>query len=349
MQLPLELAVGIEPSVLRTNPPACCRTPDLLGQSYATERPGTERELRHHARVHDICSKRLGEILRRMTARKGETIKVLMPGYIGQNDKEGSGVFDPVRAIQPEVQFYALDRNLVPDVHGIERSIAAGGIDVLLIIHYFGFVTVDLERLKKHCVKNGVVLVEDCAHCCLLHESPHGTIGDYSFYSLHKFFPTVTGGVLRQNNATQGVASGDQRAALQGEMDPCDREVLEQLHCIDFDAANRKRRANYEFLADALGKTPGMRVLWDLDETTFPHNFPILIDNGRREKLYFHLQEHGLVTIALYYRLIDELDRDEHPACFEISSSILNLPVHQDTSEADLVPLVTEIERFLKS
>jgi dTDP-4-amino-4,6-dideoxygalactose transaminase len=285
------------------------------------------------------------EILRRTTAVKQRPLKLLLPAYIGQNEREGSGVFDPVRTIGSDHTFYPLDAALVPDVPAIERTITAGDIDVLLIVHYFGFVRVDIEGLKELCSRNGVILVEDCAHCCFLNKNEHGLTGDYSFYSLHKFFPTKTGGVLRRN----GEPSGEQGPGDAAELDPCDPAVLEQLLRTDVVAVNRRRRENYAQLESALTDLDGVTPLWTLDEKTVPHNFPVLIAEGRREKLYFHLQEHGLITIALYYRLADEMDRTLYPISFGISDSILNLPVHQDTNANDLEALVREIATFIKS
>ena len=285
-----------------------------------------------------------GQILERLTAIEQRPLRLLMPAYVGQNDKEGSGVFDPIRSIGSVVQFYGLDERLVPDVAAIEAAIA--GIDVLLIIHYFGFVQVDLAGLRALCDRAGVVLVEDCAHCCFQHGSEHGATGHFSFYSLHKFFPTQTGGVLRQNAELVGwaesVPSPEMAAA-------CDSAVLGQLLATDISAVNRCRRENYQYLEQALAEVQGISPLWNLDPVTVPHNFPVLVGDGRREKLYFYLQEHELITIALYYRLVDELDAKRFATSFDISGSILNLPVHQDTTVADLEPLVGHIEAFLKS
>lgn len=285
-----------------------------------------------------------GEILRRLTLAKQRPLKLLMPAYIGQNEREGSGIFDPVRAIGSSAELYPLDARLVPDVSAIEKAITAGGIDVLLVVHYFGFVRVPLSELKVLCETHGVTLVEDCAHCCFLNENEHGLTGDYSFYSLHKSFPTGTGGVLRVNGV-----DGAGRASESSELEPCDPTVLEQLLRTDVQAVNDRRRGNYGILERALADLEGVTPLWALDTETVPQSFPILVADGRREKLYFHLQERGLATIALYYRMADELDRALHPISFEISDSILNLPVHQDTSAQDLDVLVGEMASFFRS
>lgn len=280
------------------------------------------------------------KIIQRITTIKQQPIRILLPAYIGQTDREGSGVFDPIRTTGSNFAFYSLDQNLAPDVAAMEQAILNNDIDVLLVIHYFGFVQTDLNRLKSLCSSHRIILVEDCAHCCFMPDSNIGATGDYSFYSLHKFFPTGAGGILRTNT--------DRSDPIRlGSNEECKSEVLEQMLRTDIPAVIQKRRENYKFLEQALSGVPGISSLWDLDATTIPHNFPIIVNAHRRETLYFHLLEKDLPTIALYYRLVDELDRRLFPVSFETSQSILNLPVHQDTDLADLRILVEEIEAFL--
>lgn len=282
------------------------------------------------------------EIIRRVTSIKQRPIKILVPGYVGQTDREGSGVFDPIRATDSTFCFYSLDHRLIPESRSIEPLILKGDIDLLLVIHYFGFVHVDLDRLKTLCSNHGVTLVEDCAHCCFMPDSEDGRSGDYSFYSLHKFFPTGSGGILRANIERPESFSLDSN-------DRCHIDVLEQILRTDVSAIIQKRRENYRFLEQALSNVNGVSGLWKLGTTTVPHNYPIIVHHQKREALYFHLLEKNLPTIALYYRLVDELDQELFPLSFEVASSILNLPVHQDTDRGDLMILAKEIEAFIES
>ncbi|MGI9517499.1 MAG: DegT/DnrJ/EryC1/StrS family aminotransferase, partial [Pirellulaceae bacterium] len=282
------------------------------------------------------------EILRRVTSWRGRPVKLLLPAYIGETDREGSGVFDPVRATSSQFSFYSITNRLQPIFEDIENSIKSGSIDILLVIHYFGFIKVDLEQLKELCQQHDVVLVEDCAHCCYLESGLPGSRGDFGFYSLHKFFPTGTGGILRTNTARPELESDNQAGA-------CEPGVLEQVIRTRTSEVIKKRRENYLYLFDALASVAGVTALWKLDETTVPHNFPIYVEADRREQLYFHLQERGLPTIALYYRLVDEIDQEQFPDSFDLAHNILNLPVHQDTDISDLEMLVREIESFLES
>jgi dTDP-4-amino-4,6-dideoxygalactose transaminase len=51
-------------------------------------------------------------------------------------------------------------------------------------------------------------------------------------------------------------------------------------------------------------------------------------------------------TIALYYRMIDQIDRTEHQMSFQLAGEILNLPVHQDTSLEDISAVCAAITDF---
>ncbi len=272
--------------------------------------------------------------------RTDGALRVLLPAYIGETNREGSGIFDPVRAQGCVTNFYPVSDRLVPDTESIAITLSNQSIDVLLAVHYFGFVQSNMPLLRSLCDRHEVTLVEDCAHVCRLHGDVPGTIGDYAFYSLHKFLPTESGGVLLANSRPEVSIPEEER---------CDPKVLEQFSRTDLTAAAEVRRRNYAFLQDRLSDVPGLSVMYELDECTVPHTFPALIHHNRREELYFHLQNQQMPTIALYYRLINAIDPATFPVSCKVSHSILNLPVHQDTSQDDLQALVDEIRQFFES
>ena len=53
-------------------------------------------------------------------------------------------------------------------------------------------------------------------------------------------------------------------------------------------------------------------------------------------------------TVALYYRMIEEIDLTKFPLSGQISQEILNFPVHKDTSIEDIETLTTAIDDFFK-
>ncbi len=245
---------------------------------------------------------------------------------------------DPVRAVSGIPYFYSVDETLTPSLDEIERLMLRESPDILLVVHYFGFVRLDMQRIRQICDRQDVVLVEDCAHVGLFSSST-GKVGDFSFYSLHKLFAVESGGVLRSNRQ-------DNRNIYVTPEEKCSTQVLEQVLRSDVQSMARIRQENYEFLDQAFNLNKGIEPLWKLGPSCVPHSFPVLVGNGLREKLYFHLQAQNLPIIALYYQLADELKPESFPISFALSNSILNLPVHQDVTIPDLKIMVAEIEAF---
>jgi dTDP-4-amino-4,6-dideoxygalactose transaminase len=277
------------------------------------------------------------------TLRISPGSSILVPAYIGVSDREGSGLWDPVVATSVPASFYAVDELLAPDHDALEARLASGRHPLLLVVHYFGFVRVDLPRLTKACHRHGVMLVEDCAHVPfgVFGEGGPGSYGDAAFYSLHKTIAVPTGGVLWLNNETSL-----EPTPLQA--DRCDPGSLEQLVRTDLPGTARKRRENYRWLSERLRNVDGLTILYPELRDEVPHDFPICVHDGLREKLYWALMSEEAPTIALYYRLIDAIPPDEFPVSHRLSQNILNLPVHQDTDIADLERLTDVLKAALR-
>lgn len=266
---------------------------------------------------------------------------ILLPSYIGHTDKEGSGIFDPVELSGCPFEFYQLDDDFSPNIKDLREKLSEG-VDVLLVVHYFGFPRAPLRLIRKLCSDAGVVLVEDCAHMFTLSSSPQspGSVGDYSFYSVHKYLATFTGGIARSNKPGVLLAP------------PCglmaDPAVVNFIARTDLQAIRRIRRRNFTQYQNELCETDGISCLFQLESPDNPQSFPVLVRGGLRERLYFYLIERGLPTTALYYRLIKQISPRKFPWSHETANSILNLPLHQDISRADILSLTSEIKRFMK-
>ena len=75
--------------------------------------------------------------------------KVLLPSYIGYTEREGSGVFDPIKENSAKYDFYKVTNNLAIDIDHFEQILKSGEISIALIIHYFGFCANDMDRIKQ--------------------------------------------------------------------------------------------------------------------------------------------------------------------------------------------------------
>jgi dTDP-4-amino-4,6-dideoxygalactose transaminase len=271
--------------------------------------------------------------------------KILIPAYIGETDEEGSGVFDPVRETRTPYDFYRIHHNLSADFEDLERKLASGDYGALFIIHYFGFVQNDMEATAALCKKHQVILIEDCAHSFFSSYKGRniGTWGDVSFFSIHKIIATDDGGYFKINNEKIGVVGTD----FENQNIPS--ITLEQFIRSDYKKINRIRRNNYQCYLDNWPlDIAGVHPLYpSLPEEIIPLNFPIIVHNGFREKVYFKLVENGIVPCALYYRMVPEIDKTLFPESRKVSDSIINLPVHQDTTNKDIEYIILKLKESI--
>jgi dTDP-4-amino-4,6-dideoxygalactose transaminase len=263
----------------------------------------------------------------------------MLPAYIGQSDREGSGIFDPIRETGVEPIFYSVDAKLRPNQNEIEARLDSNPVDVFLAVHFFGFCHLNMNRIQDACRRSNTVLLEDCAHVGFAIPSALGSYGDFSFYSLHKFFPVPTGGVLQTNHPRNSIDHGPKPP-------PCDQAIIDRVNSSDLQQITDRRIQNFNFLASAFRDTAGVEPLWSLPQNCVPHNFPVRIQHGLREKLYFHLIDQGIRTTALYYQLVEEIPRNRYPISHDLSKHILNFPVHQNISLPELEELIACVKLF---
>lgn len=269
-------------------------------------------------------------------------VNILLPSYIGFTQREGSGVFDPVESTKSSYGFYDIKSDLSIDLDYLEELIKTKKFNILLVIHYFGFCRNDLNKIKHICESNNIIFVEDCAHAFHfgLKQEGLGVSGDLSFYSVHKYLPVKSGGILK--NISNKIKLLDLP-----KKDQISLEVTLQLLKSDYEMIMKKRKSNFYLYKEKLSKVKGIEIMYDLNDNEIPQSFPIRVKNKKRESLYFHLMDKNMPTTALYYRLIDDLTADEYPLPHKISEEILNLPLHQDTTSQDIEKIVIEIREFL--
>ena len=257
---------------------------------------------------------------------------ILMPSYIGQSIKEGSGVFDPIRELGVSYLFYKLYDDLSVDVDDVEAVIRRGKIKALLVIHYFGFPQLQIEKIAHLCQRYGVVLIEDCAHSLNseIKGKNIGCFGDYAIYSIHKIVSTVAGGVL-QDNKTQNFISRNKIC------EDINLQDLLQYAKSDLNEIAQKRRMNFLYYLKRFPKTKFFEVyIKDLPEGVVPLNFPVIVKELNRYAVYNKLLEDKIPAVSLWYKLIDEIDTSIFVNTKKISDTILNLPIHQDITTQDI-------------
>jgi dTDP-4-amino-4,6-dideoxygalactose transaminase len=282
-----------------------------------------------------------GALLDALEIRQG---RILLPAYIGWSPREGSGVFDPVAALGLECTFYALDERLRLDLPSLQAALQAGGVRVLVLIHYFGYVDPCYPQAVAMAREQGVFVVEDEAHAMLsdLVGGICGRLGDASIYSFHKLLPMESGGAAVINDPESSLAR-----KLRGSFDS---------HCLqefDLHAISRRRRMNATVLDRMIrDRIEEVEPLFGAPRPgEVPQSYPVLIRKGNlaRDVLYHALNAAGFGVVSLYHTLIPQISFEHFPAACCVSRRILNLPVHQDASNDALAALVNELGALVKA
>lgn len=266
---------------------------------------------------------------------------ILMPAYIGQSIKEGSGVFDPIRKLNCNYSFYRVNADLSVDFDDIKKQIENKNVKILFVIHYFGFPQKNIQKIADYCKEKNIILIEDCAHSysTKINEKTIGDFGDFALYSIHKIFATNAGGILKINKDDFAL-TGDTNIALSD---------LFQFVNSDIDEISTKRRNIYNYYMKRLNNTELYDIFKaELPDDIVPLNFPILIKDADRYEIYNKLLEKGVPCVSLWYQLIEEINPETYPISADISKRILNLPVHQDITEEDAEKIIVQLNSLIK-
>ena len=119
---------------------------------------------------------------------------ILLPNYICDV------VLIPLLQLKIKPLFYEINDNMQPNWDQL-NTIISRKVKAVMIVHYFGFPQ-DLNKIKKYCLKNNLLLIEDNAHG---HGGEYkgqllGTFGDIGFSSPRKLYPIDYGGILYIKN-----------------------------------------------------------------------------------------------------------------------------------------------------
>lgn len=138
-----------------------------------------------------LTSARMGLAVGIETLGIGAGDKVLAPAY------NCPSMIGPIESSGAEVIYYRINQDLSVDLESVREQID-GSVKALLVVHYFGFPQ-DLRTIRQLCDMSEISLIEDCAHAPFgeIDGSALGSIGDFSVFSLMKFFPVYDGGALR--------------------------------------------------------------------------------------------------------------------------------------------------------
>jgi len=120
------------------------------------------------------------------------------------------------------------------------------------------------------------------------------------------------------------------------------------LRYCDFERIVHGRRANYRFLLEKLGSTPGLRPLHpELTPGTVPLNFPVVVD---RPETLFPALKHAGVPIWRFGEYLDEeiTERVCANSCY-LSRHVFQFPCHSELRPEELSWMVDTIQAHLRT
>jgi len=237
-----------------------------------------------------------------------------------------------------DYDFYELGMRLEINVEDLKNKVKKNESPLVLLVHYFGFVDSEYDQITNWLCDNDVFFVEDSAHAWLtdLIGGKCGSKGNYSFYSLHKLLPLGTGGAMVDNNpkSNKGVY----------EMNPFLGLNYDLLSVFNI------RRENYKYLYDLLMDVSGVEVIYKkLEEGICPQTFPVIIKSYDRDKLYHEMNEEGFGLVSLYHTMIENLKDNKSEASSLLSKKIINLPIHQDVDNEQIIRMVEVFKNKLNA
>ncbi|WP_276965376.1 DegT/DnrJ/EryC1/StrS family aminotransferase [Chryseobacterium sp.] len=188
---------------------------------------------------------------------------------------------------------------------------------LIFVIHEFGKVYPDMERIKSY----NIPIIEDCAMSMLSNNSQHqiGQYGDFTIYSIPKFFPVQFGGILRINNNYKLETQKPYQNYLQ-------KICLYYLK--DIENIIIQRRANNQYLISKLEKI-GFKSFFDYNEHETP-SVCMFENNGcDLSELKIFLQQNG-IECSIFY-----------------GKDVFFIPVHQNLGTFEMDYIVNLIEYFV--
>lgn len=127
---------------------------------------------------------------------KKKSVRILLPSYLC------SSIFEPILSLNNiEFYFYKLDKKLQINRVDLFEKIKKHKINVLYIIHYFGFVDPYFKKILEFSKSYKIRLIEDAAVSLFSkwNNKYLGSWGDFGIFSLRKYLPIPDGGMLKIN------------------------------------------------------------------------------------------------------------------------------------------------------
>ena len=284
---------------------------------------------------------------------------VLLPAYLCDS------VLMPFKEKNIKMVFYRVTNQLGIDETDLFAKIKKEKPDMIVIIHYFGWIQPAVEKILQRIRKlhQACIIVEDIVQSYLTTYQPSG---DYWFNSYRKFLPVADGAFVGGKKMIQQpketASSGVRKIALLLKKVPGMNKAARKLfktyehnkvnkgvqamsgfsrrivEWVDETAVKKIRRRNYQYLATRLGQETDIRLLFpNLPEGVCPLGLPVMVKN--REEVCATLINQKIYC-PVHWELPADISKKEFPVSHEISTHILTIPIDQRYTEKDMERIV---------
>jgi hypothetical protein len=189
---------------------------------------------------------------------------------------------------------------------------------LIFIIHEFGKIYPEIETIKNY----NLPIIEDCAMSMFSTDENHliGKYGDFTIYSIPKFFPIQFGGILKVNCKDFSIS---ENKPYKNHLQKVTLHYLE-----DSENIIRKRKENNTYLISALNNL-GFRSYFEYSKFETP-SVCMFENNGYDlTQLKTFLQKHG-VECSIFY-----------------GKDVFFIPVHQGLGTFEMDYIINLIEFFI--
>jgi dTDP-4-amino-4,6-dideoxygalactose transaminase len=276
-------------------------------------------------------------------------------------------------------EYYDTGRDFSIDVGAIKSMFRSRNVKVLYLIHYFGFLHRNLDQLGALCREHRVQLWEDHAHSGLSRISYE--FADVMIFSFRKILPVpdggdlwlrdtppieLSGGRLASNVSSMLILAKRSRLAMSkglrartGQIarastasvhegskqivpSPISHMSRRKVRYADLDrafAARRELFGKWQRMLQGSGFEP---VFETLPDEVCPQGFPIWIRNGR--ELLRSVRDFD-VFLKVHWPMHARM-KEICPTAFDVSQSIITLPVYPDLREPDMERIRSLLEQY---
>lgn len=314
---------------------------EAIGGYFSLELP--QREEYHKDAIRLNTGRNCLEYILRVRGYK----KVYVPYYTCE------AVMEPINKLGIPYEFYHIDVHF--ELH--DRFTLKEG-EALLYINYFGLKQRYVEQLAE---KVGIRLIVDNTQA--FYANPLSGID--TFYTCRKFFGVPDGAYLycdkeldaeiEQDYSYDRVAHLVKRIDLSAEEgfkdfrrvdDGLDNQPIRKMskltqrmmQGIDYEAAAKRRRENYQILHEVLGKENNLEL--SLEDDAVPMVYPYLVPvMGLREKLI----ENKFFVARYWPNVLDWTSKDDID--YLLAFQMQPLPIDQRYGEKDMIKIIEIIKR----